>query len=83
MIDLDRVFAIGSARDSQGGAVRRGKRELCNGVGGRVDLADSLKSNTTVYPFVELGKDAVSWYLTSNTYDNGVNDHMIKYLVTT
>ena len=46
----------------------------------RKDLADSLKSNATVFPFVELAQDAVSWYLASNTYDNGVNDRMIKYL---
>lgn len=45
----------------------------------RVDLADSLKGNEFVYPFVEQAKDATSWYLASNTYDNGVNDGMIKY----
>lgn len=45
----------------------------------RVDLADSLKGNELVYPFVEQAKDATSWYLASNTYDNALDDQMIKY----
>lgn len=46
----------------------------------RVDLAQSLASNKDAAPFLQLAKDAMSWYLASNTYDNGVNDRMIKYL---
>jgi len=45
----------------------------------RLDLADSLKSNKYAGPFLEKANDAASWYLASNTYDNGVNDQMRKY----
>lgn len=45
----------------------------------RVDLADSVKSNPDVWPFLELAPNAVSWYSASNTYDNGINDKLSKY----
>ncbi|MBI2036308.1 extracellular solute-binding protein [Candidatus Microgenomates bacterium] len=45
----------------------------------RLDLADNLKSNQYAAPFLAKAKDAASWYLASNTYDNGLNDQMRKY----
>lgn len=46
----------------------------------RVDLADKLKGNEMVYPFVSQGKIAVSSYFASDTYDNGINEKMNDYL---
>ncbi|MDO8657697.1 MAG: extracellular solute-binding protein [Candidatus Levybacteria bacterium] len=47
---------------------------------GRVDLAESLKDNTMVYPFVSQGKDAFSSFFASDTFDNGLNFKMNDYL---
>jgi len=46
----------------------------------QIDLSDSLKSNKLVYPFVLQANNAASSYFASNTYDNGLNDHMNGYL---
>lgn len=46
----------------------------------RVDLADSLKSNSIVYPFVSQGNDAASSFFASDTHDNGLNSQMNTYL---
>lgn len=46
----------------------------------RVDLSDLLKNNAIVYPFVSQGKDAVSSYFASDTFDNGLNSQMNTYL---
>lgn len=46
----------------------------------RVDLASSIKLEPYVGAFIEQAPYAKSWYLTSNTADNGINDQMIKYL---
>lgn len=46
----------------------------------RVDLADSLKQNSSIYPFVQQGNDAVSSFFVSDTYDNGLNSQMNNYL---
>ncbi|MDO8460844.1 MAG: sugar ABC transporter substrate-binding protein [bacterium] len=46
----------------------------------RIDLANSLKDNSYVYPFVEQGKSAVSTFFASDTFDNGLNDQMNQYL---
>lgn len=46
----------------------------------RMDLADSLKSNRTLYPFVSQGADASSSFFASSTYDNGLNDKTNEYL---
>ncbi len=48
----------------------------------RIDLADSLKTNEQVYPFVEQAKTANSSLLVDSTYDNGLNDKASKYLET-
>src|SRR3989344_4906920 len=46
----------------------------------RTDLADSLKDNLMIYPFVSQGKDATSSFFASGTYDEGLNSKMNKYL---
>ncbi|MDO8621484.1 MAG: extracellular solute-binding protein [Candidatus Levybacteria bacterium] len=46
----------------------------------RTDLADSLKTNTFVYPFILQAKDAVSSFFVDSTYDNGLNSKMNAYL---
>lgn len=46
----------------------------------RIDLADSLKGNTLVYPFVKQGSGAVSSFFAGDTHDNGLNDRMNVYL---
>ncbi|MCL5438520.1 MAG: sugar ABC transporter substrate-binding protein [Patescibacteria group bacterium] len=46
----------------------------------RVDLADSLKNNTIVYPFVSQGSIAKSSFFASDTDDNGLNQQMNAYL---
>lgn len=45
----------------------------------RKEMADKLKTNPMVAPFIEQAPNAQTWYLCSNTYDNGLNDRMIKY----
>jgi len=45
----------------------------------RIDMADKLNSNPLVSPFVDQAAKAQTWYLCSNTFDNGINDRMIKY----
>ncbi len=46
----------------------------------RVDLADSLKDNPNVYPFVQQAATAGSSYFVNNTYDNGLNQQLNTYL---
>lgn len=46
----------------------------------RVDLADTLKSNLIVYPFVSQGNGAVSSFFASDTHDSGLNSQMNTYL---
>jgi len=45
----------------------------------RKEMAEKLKSNPLIAPFVEQIPNARSWYLCSFTWDNGINDRMIKY----
>jgi len=45
----------------------------------RVDLADELADDEYVAPFLEDAPVAESWYLSSYTHDNGINDDLIKY----
>lgn len=42
----------------------------------RIDLAESLKDNSNVYPFLESAKNAVSSYFVDGTFDNGLNTKM-------
>ena len=46
----------------------------------RVDLADKLKDNPYVYPFIQQAKTAVSSFFVDGTYDNGLNFQMNTYL---
>lgn len=46
----------------------------------RTDMADLLKSNKIIYPFVQQGKDAVSTIFSSNTYDDAMTDSLNVYL---
>ncbi len=45
----------------------------------RIDMADLIKSDPMAAPFIEQASLAQSWYLASRTFDNGINDRMIKY----
>lgn len=45
----------------------------------RQDLADTLKSDPLVGPFITQAPNAKSFYLASRTFDNGINDKIIKY----
>ncbi len=46
----------------------------------RVSMAETLKSNTLAYPFVQQAKTATSSFFVSSTYDNGLNADMNTYL---
>ena len=46
----------------------------------RADLADTLKSNSIVYPFVLQAPDALSSPFVDGTYDNGLNQQLNTYL---
>ncbi len=46
----------------------------------RRDLAQTVKSNPLLAPFLEQANYAVSSYFVSNTYDDGINDQMNGYL---
>jgi len=45
----------------------------------RSEMASLLSSNSLLTPFLEQGNKAKTWYLSSRTFDNGINDRMIKY----
>ena len=45
-----------------------------------VELADTLRSNATVYPFVSQANGAESSFFASETFDNGLNFQMNTYL---
>ncbi len=46
----------------------------------RVDLADTLKSNTIIYPSVYQAPSAVSSFFVDNTFDSGLNQQANTYL---
>lgn len=46
----------------------------------RKDMAESLINEEYVGSYIEGAKTAKSWYLCSRTFDNGINDRVIKYL---
>ncbi len=46
---------------------------------GRVEMASLLTNNLWVAPFINQAAKAKTWYLCSRTFDNGINDRMIKY----
>ncbi|MGB9911665.1 MAG: extracellular solute-binding protein [Microgenomates group bacterium] len=45
----------------------------------RKEMAEKLKDNPFVAPFLEQITTAKTWWLCSFTWDNGINDRMIKY----
>lgn len=45
----------------------------------RMDMADLLMGQPYVSAFIEQAPTAQSWYLSSRTGDNGLNDQIIKY----
>lgn len=45
----------------------------------RKSMIDQLLSNSRIKPFVSMADNSQSWYVSSNTFDSGVNDEMIKY----
>jgi multiple sugar transport system substrate-binding protein len=45
----------------------------------RVEMADKILANPLAAPFVSQAAKAKTWYLCSRTFDNGINDKMIKY----
>jgi len=45
----------------------------------RMDMAGLLSTNSLVLPFINQANKAQTWYLCSRTFDNGLNDRMIKY----
>jgi len=44
-----------------------------------MDMAGLLSTNNLIIPFITQASQAKTWYLCSRTYDNGINDRMIKY----
>jgi len=42
-------------------------------------MASLLTNNLWVAPFINQAAKAKTWYLCSRTFDNGINDRMIKY----
>jgi multiple sugar transport system substrate-binding protein len=45
----------------------------------RVEMASLVKDDPYVGPFISQAPTARSWYLASRTFDNGLNDKIIKY----
>jgi ABC-type glycerol-3-phosphate transport system substrate-binding protein len=45
----------------------------------RKSMTDKLKDNPKVWPFLSVANKASSWYLASETGDDGVNSEMQKY----
>jgi multiple sugar transport system substrate-binding protein len=45
----------------------------------RKDMADKLANNEYVYAYLQDAPYAQSWYMSSSTHDNGINDQIIKY----
>ncbi len=45
----------------------------------QVGMANLLTTNSLIAPFINQAPKAKTWYLCSRTFDNGLNDRMIKY----
>jgi len=45
----------------------------------RLDMASLLNDDPLLSPFIEQASYAQSWYLCSRTFDNGINNTIIKY----
>lgn len=44
-----------------------------------IEMAEKLTGDPMVIPFIKQAPSAQTWYLCSRTWDNGINDRMIKY----
>ncbi len=56
------------------------KTRLFGELPARRDLAENLRENQLVYPFLQGAETAVSSYFVSDTYDNSLNEQMNGYL---
>lgn len=45
----------------------------------RIEMAEKLKTNPWIEPILKQISNAKTWYLCSRTFDNGINDRIIKY----
>ncbi len=45
----------------------------------RVEMGSLLQTDPMVAPFINQASKAQTWYLCSRTFDNGINERMIKY----
>ena len=45
----------------------------------RKSMSEAMLSNAKIKPFVTTAETADNWYLSGRTFDNGLNDEMIKY----
>lgn len=67
---LERMYADAS---------KSSKERLFGEIYPRTDMASLLATDPLVGPYVSGAPQAKSWYLASRTYDDGINDRMIKY----
>lgn len=54
-------------------------QRLFGEVPSRVDMANAFASDPYVGAYISSAPSAKSWYLSSRTFDNGINDRIIKY----
>lgn len=55
------------------------KQRLFGEIFARKDMADQLSTDPFVSAYLKQAGNAKTWYLNSQTYDNGPNDKIIKY----
>jgi multiple sugar transport system substrate-binding protein len=60
-------------------STKNAKERLFGEIYPRVDMADLVKNDPLVGPFIVGAPQAKSWYLASRTHDDGINDRIIKY----
>ncbi len=60
-------------------AAKSSKERLFGEIYPRIDMANLLQDDNLVAPFLTGAKEAKSWYLSGRTYDQGINDRIIKY----
>ena len=71
---------LGSRQNMEKLYAQEAKTRLFGELYPRTDMADLLKSNTLIYPFVSQGKNAVSTIFSSNTYDDAMVDQLNTYM---
>ncbi len=60
-------------------ATKESKERLFGEIYPRQDMASLIKDDPLVGPFIVGAPQAKSWYLASRTFDDGINDRIIKY----